>query len=384
MMRILRKIKLPLFWFGLILSSCNIYAMVDDSEEKIEYGITRNYIAFSPEFFEDPTLPSSSQELKKNSIPKNVLENISARLGPIGALLPTFEHLDVSPRKKERHIGVRGERDILEISNPSSNMEMKSVQEFEKELPNRLREFSDRFNAIYRKKLTKKQGRDFQQLFLSFRDIEEIYQNYNPDYQSIPEERQRRFFVKRRASINVIQRNKVTGSPKSTPTTTESDQVIISSSLPLDALLSSKERTGEGILSVELPLSSSAPPRPLRAFERISQPATLSLTPFQRLPNGSSPSYRPLPIPPSSAERSFSSSTPTSPRPPRLNNGSSTSFRPLPAPPKPHSSSSIPSSPPPAEDSLMHLPLPPPLPPRSRSLSTPVKKDDSLSKTAAL
>ncbi|MBY0501215.1 MAG: hypothetical protein K2P93_04350 [Alphaproteobacteria bacterium] len=359
-----RKIKLALFSSGFILSSYNVYAMMNGSEERIDHETTGNHIAPSAEFLEDPALPSSSQALKER---KEVLEDVSARLGPIGALLPTFENPSSSPRKKERHIGIRGERDIFEISSPSSSMETKSVQDFEKELPDRLREFSDRFNRVNREKLTKKQNKDFQQLLSSFRDVEKSYRNFNPDYQSIPEEMQRRFYVKRRATIGVIQRNKIAGSTETTVIATEHNQVITSSSLPLDAPLSSKERTEEGLLSEGLSLSSSVPPRPLRLFERRTH--------LQRLQNGSSSSYRPLPIPPNSAVRCSSSSTPTSPRLPRLNNGNS---RPLPVPPKPFSSSSIPSSSPPFGDSSIHPPVPPSLPPRSRSLSIPVKKTDPL------
>jgi hypothetical protein len=369
-MDILRKIKRVLFSSGFILSSCNVYAMIDSSEERIDNGTIAKHITFSDELLEDAALPSSSQVLNEK---KEIFENISARLGPIGALLPTFEHPDRSPRRKEKHIGVRGEKDTFEISSPSSRMQTKSVQDFEKEIPDRLREFSDRFNAVNREKLTKKQNKAFQQLFHSFSDIEKIYQNFNPDYQPIPEEMQRRFFVKRRATIGVIQRNN-----RSTAPTAECDQVITISSLPLDAPLSSKERTKEGILSEGFPFSSSPPPRPLRHFERISQSTTLTLIRFQGLPNGRSPSYRPLPMPPSSAERSFSPSTPTSPRFPRLTNGSPASFRPLPVPPTPFASSSIPLSSPASGDSSTHSPVPPPIPPRSRSLSTPVKKDDSL------
>lgn len=129
-MSILREIKIALFFSGAILSSYDVYAMPGNSEEEArvaEPGCSKLVSSSSPpalmslpkDVFEElsqhlrilnlnataggkPESSSSSAVIEENSIPKKVLDNISACLSPIGSLLHHFENPEKNIAKRKK------------------------------------------------------------------------------------------------------------------------------------------------------------------------------------------------------------------------------------------------------------------------------------------
>ncbi|MBY0293023.1 MAG: hypothetical protein K2W92_07040 [Alphaproteobacteria bacterium] len=326
---------------------------------------------------------------KTTSIPKEVLDDISAKLGPIGALLKEFEN----PRSSKKiivskHRNSKILEQSIEISSPSTTMETKTPQDFERDLPVLLHEFAERLSAVCQN-MPKGKLKDFRQLFSSFRDVEEIYQKYNPDYQTVPEEKQRRHHVKRRATVHLVQRKqrepleKLTISSHGDTIVSSIQQSLLFQKMCTNSQLDSLDE--EDKLSESSSLSSALPSlRFLRFAEESSSssqplpvptPSSPPLTPGRRNIAGSSPellvrsmngsSSPSIPLSPRSMEpiERSSSSSKSPPVPPRLINGSPSSFRrPLPKVPQVSPQGTLPSFP------------PPPVPHRSRSISSPPEK----------
>lgn len=443
-MSIFRKIKLALFSSGFILASYNASAMTDEESKGLPKGLRPLHrdsneaasssssllpqhvvdelsmrLAILKDFEGESAMPSSSvpntntlndsaeemtmsssssPTLKAISVPKEILDNIAGRLSPIGSALKNFlgspptspqtkrESVgsSTSPREKRKSTKGKGRKNTLEISCPSpNNMTSTSIENYQEELPDLLREFSEKFKIVDYKSLpTRERQEQFYQLLSSFRDVEKIYQDHiNPEYCSTIEnlyndlhnitvvDTTRRFRLIRSATALYIKEEAEKAAARKAAAEEAAHQVVGET----DSVTNGTE---ENRLSKESSLSSSPPlsPRgygslppglfkqdPLLSTPTTSPPLSPPLSPRS---NRSFPSSPP-PRRPGVSENQSSASTPSL-LPPQQEGPSSP--RPLPVPPSGKSPSSSISVSPPLSS------FPPPLPHRSRSISTPVVK----------
>ncbi|MBX9786278.1 MAG: hypothetical protein K2Y08_02960 [Alphaproteobacteria bacterium] len=413
-MSIFRKIKLALFSSGFILASYNASAMIEVEErekkilpkglpveeplpaDSIETALSQRVVdelsarlarlAILKSSEGDNAMPSSSvpntdtlnnseegvvassssfPTLEISPIHKKALNDIAGRLAPIGSALKTFlaspptspqtrrksVNSFTSPRERRKSSKVRGRKDTLEISSPSSNnMTITSVEDYQEELPNCLREFSEKLQAVNYKGLPRDRQKEFYELLCSFGDVEKIYQDHiNSKYRSTLEylqidlrniievETTRRFHVIRQATADFIKEE----AAKAAATRKAAEEAAhqVGGEPPSGAEEFPLSR-GSSLSSI--PSSPPLSPRGNRSFPSSPPPALPGLS-----KNGSSSSVPLLLL--------LQKEGPSSPRP-----------LPVP-PPEKNPSSSISVSPPSSS-------TPPHPPHRSRSISTPVKK----------
>lgn len=401
MMSILKKIKLALLASTVMLSPQSAFAMPSGSDDLEESTTSRSHPNPPGALFKDGeaiVLASSSgvadpETQKTTVIPKRVLDDISAKLSPIGAIIKTFEPPEISPqspqspRKKEKPKGEMGVRDSFEISSPSTTMETKTPQNFEESLPALLLKFSERFQKLRNGSVKDKLA--FRELYKSFTDVVKIYQNYHPDFQIVPDGMQRRHHIKRRHTMNNLSVGyKLTNNgdngdngDKKLTRTAQGDLLTLSLQ---DSLLfqrryaSSSSEVGSSSSSSSPPSSSSSSSSSLSFSSSFQSPPALpSVSP--RLMHGVSLPSLPLSLPsPRPSEKSVSSPrlSPQLPQfsgkrelPPPVPHRLRSDLRPLPPHPRNVvSSSSRPLPQLPQSSSRESVP-PPPVAPRHRSLS---------------
>jgi hypothetical protein len=370
------------------------------------------------------TSSSSPPPLKTSSIRKDALDDIAGRLSPIGSALKTFlapspttpstslptspqtkrksVSSSTSPREKRKSSKVRGRKNTPEISSPPPNSTKNtSIEDYQEELPNFLREFSDKFKAVDYMSLSREEQERFYQLLCSFRDVEQIYKDHiNPEYFSTIEDlyndlhnitvvdTTRRFRLIRSATASYIKEEAEKAAARKAAAEEAAHQVVGEASSGADgtegftlsrgpSLSSSPPSSPLSSPPLSPPLSprgkrsfpSSAPPIP-PGFSKNEPSASAPLLPNPILPplslrgKGSLSSSRPLPIPPGLSKNDPSVSAPSL----LLRQEEPSSSRPLPvSPSEKNPSSSISVSPP------LSLSAPP-RPSRSRSISTPVRK----------
>lgn len=340
---------------------------------------------------------SSSPTLKASSVPKEILDDIAGRLAPIGSALRTFLESSpsspqtkresvgssTSPREKRKSTKGRGRKNTLEISSPSSNnMPTTSVENYQEELPNYLHEFSEKFQTVDYENLLRDRQLEFYQLLASFKDVENLYHDHiNSDYHSpleafrdaihiFEQGKIRRFFHRRITSAGPIKEKAAEAAAARKAAAEAAHQVGGETS-------SVTNGTEEGRLSKEPSLSSSPP---LSPWGYGSLPPGL----FKQDPLLSTPTTSPPLSPPLSprSNRSFPSSPP--PRRPGVSENQSSastpslllpqqegssSPRPLPVPPSDNPPSSSVSVSPPSSTAPIR-------PSRSRSISTPVRREE--------
>lgn len=411
MMSIFRKIKLALFSSGFILASHNAYAMTDEEKEKLPKGLPvvkllsggSNELASSSSPLlqcvvdelsahlalkssegesampsssvpntdtlndseeEITTSSSSPPTLKTNSIHKDKLNDIAGRLAPVGSALKTFLESPLtspqtkrqsvssptSPREKRKSIKSRRRKNTLEISSPSpNNMTSTSVENYQEELPNCLREFSNKFKTVDYMILPRERQEEFYQLLCSFRDVEKIYKDHiNHEYFSTIEnlyndlhnitvvDTTRRFHLIRMATAPIIK--EAAAARKAAEEAAH--QVVVEET----------SSEGDGMEGYTLSRGSS--------LSSIPTPPPLSPRGNRSFPSS------PPPAPPGRSKNESSSSVPLLLS---LQQEGTSSPRPLPVPPSGKTPSSSFSVSPPSSSA-------PTRPPRSRSISTPVRK----------
>lgn len=441
MMSIFRKIKLALFSSGFILASYNASAMTEE-REPLPRGLPITGQPLF-EVFNDPALssspspsihqdvlnelsmrlalkgsegesaiPSSSvpstdtlndseEGMASSSLPevssfhKGKLEDIAGRLSPIGSALKNFlgspptspqtkrESVgsSTSPREKRKSTKGRGRKNTLEISSPSpNNMTSTSIENYQEELPDLLREFSEKFKVVDYMSLSPRERQEqFYQLLSSFKDVEEIYKEINPEYCSsleyihddlrniIEVDNKRRFHLIRVATAPFIKEAVAeAAAARKAAEEAAAHQVVGEVGSEVDEIEGYKEDS----LSSPFP---SLPPLSPRGYGSLPPglskkdpilPTTPTSPPLSPRGNRSFPSSPP-PMRPGLSNSESSSSVPLLLS---LQQEGGSSPRPLPVPPSEKSPSSSISFSPPLHSS------PPPLPHRSRSISTPVRK----------
>lgn len=191
MMSVFKKVKLGVLASVVILSPQGAYTMISDLKEERGYIPQTNPRETLVEDEETRGVVSSSRAVDQGIqevtfIPKDALDNISAKLSTNGATLKVLESKSLeipkispqSPRKKGKP---NGEMESFLISRPSTTMEIKTPQRFEESLPTLLLKFSERYIAL-RQEIPKEELRTFNQLYKSFIDVVQLYKNYYPDF----------------------------------------------------------------------------------------------------------------------------------------------------------------------------------------------------------
>lgn len=240
MMSIFGKIKLALFSSGFILTSYDVYAMQEGDEERLPKGLpvieaSRDASSSSQSFsmrqdtlmnellqriatlnknVGEDTLNDSEEviasplsslpALEKGHISKKDLEDISARLSPLCALLNMLESkIQTKDKKKRGSTRLEEKRGTTEISIPNTNVTMESTSDYEENFPRRLRDINKRLRVVTsmnckKSPFSEEEKQAFPQLLQSLDDVVKIYKRSYPDFQLVPEDKQREHMKRRR------------------------------------------------------------------------------------------------------------------------------------------------------------------------------------------